>query len=167
MSLDFRQFVDSSGVESGDDIPDPVLRAIYEYWVMIRGDRPYPRPEDIDPIQIAPLLQHVILMDVSGDPPDIVYRLAGTNIVQRNGFEIRGKRLLDLAIRDVRGVYDSAMEAVNKAEPRYSWGGYKVGGAYIKAVERVLLPLSPDGKTVTRLFGGVLFPPVVTDTPAG
>lgn len=47
-----------------DEPRDPYLRALYEYWNALRGDRPMPQRADIDPAAIPKLLPHIMMYNV-------------------------------------------------------------------------------------------------------
>ncbi|MDE2265131.1 MAG: PAS domain-containing protein [Alphaproteobacteria bacterium] len=63
------------------------------YWSRIRRGRDVPDQTDIDPRAIKRMLSYVFILDVE-DPKRPVYRLAGTSLCERFGFELKGTGFL-------------------------------------------------------------------------
>ena len=64
------------------------------YWRSIECDGMVPRRSRFDPSKISPLLPCIAMYEVKS-PDEIIYRLAGTEIVERFGQEVTGKNFLD------------------------------------------------------------------------
>jgi hypothetical protein len=67
------------------DPRDPYLRALYDYWNTVRGDRPRPKRADIDPTAIPKLLPHVMMYNVLPDGGGYDIRLVGEEVVALSG----------------------------------------------------------------------------------
>jgi hypothetical protein len=63
------------------------------YWSRIRGGSDVPDQTDIDPRAIKRLLPYVFILDAE-NPARPVYRLAGTSLCERFGFELKGTGFL-------------------------------------------------------------------------
>ncbi|HEY0283062.1 MAG TPA: PAS domain-containing protein, partial [Rhizomicrobium sp.] len=63
------------------------------YWSRIRKGREVPDQTDIDPRAIKRMLPYVFILDAE-DPSRPVYRLAGTALCERFGFELKGTGFL-------------------------------------------------------------------------
>jgi hypothetical protein len=63
------------------------------YWSRLRGGRDVPDQTDIDPRQIKRLLSYAFILDCE-NPARPVYRLAGTGLCERFGFELKGTGFL-------------------------------------------------------------------------
>jgi hypothetical protein len=63
------------------------------YWSRLRNGRDVPDQTDIDPRGIKRLLPYVFILDAE-NPNRPVYRLAGTAICERFGFELKGTGFL-------------------------------------------------------------------------
>lgn len=63
------------------------------YWSRLRRGRDVPDQTDIDPRAIKRMLSHVFILD-AGDPAQPHYRLAGTSLCDRYGFELKGTGFL-------------------------------------------------------------------------
>ncbi|MBX3454359.1 PAS domain-containing protein [Ferrovibrio sp.] len=76
------------------ELEQPRLRKLLAYWQGKRGDRPYPARADIDPAELLFMLGDLILFDIESgedDQPRFRYRLFGSNIARRQGFDMTGK----------------------------------------------------------------------------
>jgi hypothetical protein len=130
-------------------------RTLVAHWNAIRGLRSAPDRNDIDPIEMGPLLQDVFILgiDTSGLWR---YRVAGTRLsayaargLKDEPFSLwwRAADRIDSA-RIVAGVADEAVPMV----------GGLIGIAddgETHECEIVLLPLRHGGRTMTRLLGAI------------
>jgi len=139
-------------------LPDNKLRRLYDYWhSRCRGDS-YPSRRDIDPLDIPELLPNVFLLDVVGDAEDFVFRLAGTLVEDAFSMPLRGKSITVIQ-RDAGTPIPVAqhIEVARGAGPRYREGIVLVAGREHWKTQRLLLPLSSDGRRVDVLMGGAIF----------
>jgi hypothetical protein len=134
----------------------PALKRLYEYWLEKKASRFAPARSDIDPVEILPILPHVIIMDVLGTPPRFRYRLVGTAFVQAYGQEITGKFVDEIDLDGQREfIIADYQKMLREREPSLSrWEYTKTDGRHI-LYERLLLPLSKDGETIDMLLGAV------------
>src|SRR3954467_14604870 len=63
------------------------------YWSRLRKGREVPDQTDIDPRAIKRLLSYTFILDYE-NPARPVYRLAGTGLCERFGFELKGTSFL-------------------------------------------------------------------------
>ena len=63
------------------------------YWSRLRRSRDVPDQTDIDPRAIKRMLPYVFILDAE-DPSRPIYRLAGTALCERFGFELKGTGFL-------------------------------------------------------------------------
>jgi hypothetical protein len=63
------------------------------YWSRLRKGRDVPDQTDIDPRAIKRMLPYVFILDAE-DPSRPIYRLAGTALCERFGFELKGTGFL-------------------------------------------------------------------------
>jgi hypothetical protein len=63
------------------------------YWSRLRKGRDVPDQTDIDPRAIKRMLSHVFILDAV-NPARPIYRLAGTGLCERFGFELKGTGFL-------------------------------------------------------------------------
>lgn len=76
-----------------DDIPNDILKDIYQYWLVMKGDRDIPSREDLHPSDIVSLLPYISLINVEHNTQRYRMRLVGTETVKALGKEITGKYL--------------------------------------------------------------------------
>lgn len=65
-------------------------RQLFNYWNRIRGERPAPKRDEIEPSDIRQLLSDTFILEVSGTLRTISYRLAGTRLCAAFGRELKG-----------------------------------------------------------------------------
>lgn len=143
---------DAEEISLDDPALDPDLRRALDYWHQKRGTRLAPARADIDPVEIASLLPRVMLVDVSTDPVDFRFRLAGTGIFKVHGAELTNRRALEieppLYAEIVHRLYCEALarraplahRLLIECETRRS------------GFTRIILPLSEDGAAINRLM---------------
>ncbi|MGH6913817.1 MAG: PAS domain-containing protein [Geminicoccales bacterium] len=133
-------------------INSPKLRRAHDYWSERRAQRSMPSRLDIRPEELVSLLGNVMLVDVSYEPPDLRYRLFGSEIALSHGADFTGKSVRDL---DPPGfnelIWEQYMEVVTSGEPRVHRVIYETPRR-LASYERLTLPLSADGQTVDMLF---------------
>jgi hypothetical protein len=65
-------------------------KQLYQYWLSKHVDGHVPSRRDIDPIiDIPHLVKNLILLDARND---FTYRLVGTEVVERHGFDMTGRK---------------------------------------------------------------------------
>lgn len=69
----------------------PQLQQLYAYWDTKRRGRRYPQRGDIEPLELKFILGSLILIDIEPEPLRFRYRLFGSEIAQRQGFDMTGK----------------------------------------------------------------------------
>jgi len=132
---------------------DPRVQAIYEYWDGKRNGRRMPSRGDIDPVEIPSFLPCIILVDVSHDPVVCRYRLVGTDIVYRRGFDPTGKTVGDTYLGGSREqVLRHYREVVNLQTVKYVDEPFVEPRGWPVKAERLMMPLSNDGDRVDMVF---------------
>jgi hypothetical protein len=136
-------------------IADPLLRRLYDYWLQKKGARVAPPRADIAPDEIPDLLPWVYLVEIVGER--LRLRLVGTSIAAEFGGEITGKYLDEIGLAEaqapaLREYRQSAREIVPVAS---KWNYAKEDGRALD-YERIILPLSSDGKTVNMFLCGAV-----------
>jgi hypothetical protein len=147
-----RPQVDAMELSLDDRDLDSDLRFVLDYWFAKRGNRLAPARADIDPVDIAPVLPRVMLVDVSTDPVDFRFRLAGTGLFKIHGAELTNKRALDLEPPAygalIHRLYCDALERRAPLVHRLLIECETRRSAYL----RITLPLSEDGAAINRLL---------------
>jgi hypothetical protein len=137
------------------------LQALFEYWRRKRGHRPAPSRQDIQPVEIKSLLPRIFIVEIVGAPPRFRFRLAGTLIVDGFGEEITGRFLDDLDLdRRNREITADYQRVVDTRGPVCSRWRYTKNDGKVLSYERLLLPLSSDGKASDMILGGAAEEPL-------
>ena len=123
-----------------------MLAALLAYWQGKQNGRALPQRRDIDPLEMAPgLLPHLMLADLLDRGTRVRFRLVGTVVVKRLGFDPTG-RYLDAE----GGPFFAHMAALNRLvygerAPVYAASVFTWSGERRLEIEQVLLPLAQDG----------------------
>jgi hypothetical protein len=137
----------------------PVLGPVLRYWLQKRGARLLPSRRDIDPLEMAPdLLPHLLLTDLLDRGTRVRFRLVGTNLVKRLGFDPTGRYLEG----EMKGGWWDTLAALHRlayAERAPLYGESELtwdSGRRLEA-RLLLLPLSQDGPDPAIALGAVVF----------
>jgi hypothetical protein len=136
-------------------IVDPSLQRLYRYWEQKRGTRICPARRDIDPLDFSYILGWVMLLDVSGKPPQFSYRLHGTEVARQEGVELTGKRLADHPHPETRAHLEEVWrKVVEQGVPSHELSERPT---YFepRPFEVLRLPLSSDGTVIDMLLVAV------------
>ena len=132
--------------KSADELDSPVLRAGVAYWRTIRGDRPFPRREDLRPRDIQGLLPYMALLKVIGGGEDFEHRIVGDILVQAFAVPMQNRRFSEIEIEApelMASCYPLFREVVNTRAPvawRHKTGHDNTDFVFVDS-EVVLLPL--------------------------
>jgi hypothetical protein len=77
------------------DLPDRRLRGLLAYWDGLRAGGNPPRLIDIDPVEMGDAVGYAMLLEALPEG-DLRYRLYGTRIAERAGFDMTGKRTSEI-----------------------------------------------------------------------
>ena len=142
-----------------EQINDPILTQLYDYWVSRRPDDKLPSRADIDPVDMPrAALPYVILAEIGGDDGRIRYRLVGTVMVREWGTDFTGKYLDEIMTGTYRKFIESLFQDVTElrcavlSESTFRWDVGKIIGT-----RRLFMPLAKDGFTVDVVLIGQTF----------
>lgn len=76
-----------------DQVQSRPIRRFDAYWRDKRGNRSMPFRREIDPAELKPLLPYMMVVEIEAEPFRVLYRLAGTKVVEMNGIELTGRYL--------------------------------------------------------------------------
>ena len=136
------------------EFESPIVQAGYSYWHSKRVGGRLPRRADIDPVEIARLMPHAILLDVKREPElDFKYRLIGTNVAENLFKDHTGSWFSEIEHQKAPSeIWQNCCRVVKTGE------AFKAGTPYVgphqgfKRVEDAILPLADDGHTVDCLI---------------
>lgn len=151
---------------------DPRLVRLHDYWASkIGSDGALPCREDLDPRGMgASVLPWIILLDVIETPKGRYgrryrYRVVGTEVVDRFGFDPTGKHVDDLGDTDmIRLVHRYMDEAVTSRRASVTQTPFMGPDREFLSTERLILPLrGMDQDCVTKLIVVPLAEPALAD----
>lgn len=130
----------------------PEIARALAYWRAKRGSRRMPSRADIDPPDLAIDLPRIMMAEVSHEPLDFRYRVAGTGTFKLHGEELTGKRSRELQPPEFGAlIHSHYCEAVQRRAPILHLIQLDAGDI-ATSYARVILPLSSDGERVDRLL---------------
>jgi len=129
------------------------VRAMLRYWEEKRQGRTMPARADIDPFELKPFLPGIAIIDVVADERRYVYRLVGTREVAMRGRDPTGRSVNDAFYGASAATSLASYDAVvNGRTPLFENRRFVTPDGRSGDEEVVLLPLSDDGKTVTKIL---------------
>jgi len=139
---------------------DADIRALYEYWNTVRGDRAMPQRADIDPSEIPKLLPYIIMYNAVPGGGGYTIRLVGEEVVRLNGSNGTGRQAGSIMTPRGAEMMTKILDAVaTERVPKFRAGrAYWHPDKTYREFEACFLPLSPDGETVDIILGGVKSP---------
>ncbi len=145
------------------------LGALFRYWDSQRRGRKMPARQDIDPIAMGPkLLPHLMLCEVTEHGNEIRFRLVGTSLVKRLGFDPTGQLLADLRQSDYVDFLGKLLrQAHAEAAAVYGESSFRWGIKGRLEARHLLLPLTAGGSEPKIVLVGAayssseVFPPQI------
>ena len=125
------------------------------YWSRLRKGRDVPDQTDIDPRAIKRLLSYTFILDCE-NPARPLYRLAGTALCERFGFELKGTSFL-AHWESQSGLALSSLlrQALKARQPVCLSSIAATADNGMVELETILTPVSFNGGEPTRFFGMV------------
>lgn len=140
------------------DIRNQQLRDLYTYWQTMRGDSRIPPRSAFDPIRVPRLLPSLILLDVEPDTGRLIVRLLGTRVATVYGRDYTGQYLDEVYFgSNARSVLDDYGTCAREGIPVLGERNFRNVRDVVYRMERLILPLSDDGKEVNKLISGLHF----------
>jgi hypothetical protein len=137
------------GLDSGG-YPD--IDRLLAYWRAKKGDRTFPSRADIDPLEFTRALPRVMMVEVSYDPLEFRYRVAGTGLFAMHGQELTGKLARELDPPEFGAlIHRHYTEVIERRAPILHLIELTVNHL-ATSYARIILPLSSDGQTIDRLM---------------
>jgi hypothetical protein len=136
-----------------------MLGGLLRYWNDKRGARTMPARGDVDPLEMGTkLLPHLLLCDLLDRGTRIRFRVVGTHVVKRLGFDPTGQLLAEQA----SGSYFEHLaqwhqEIFVKHLPLYTESVFRWGGKRQLEARHLLLPLTNGGSEPQIVLMGVAF----------
>ena len=125
------------------------------YWSRLRKGRPIPDQSDIDPRALKRMLPDMLILDAI-DPSRPLYRLAGTQLCERHGSELRGTNFLaGWEVRSRRELGALLVQALQTHQPLCLSSFGTSQQASVVEMETLLAPVSFGAGDATRFVGMV------------
>lgn len=125
------------------------------YWSRLRAGRTVPDQADIDPRAIKRLLSYTFILDCE-NPGRPIYRLAGTALCERFGFELKGTGFLaHWESRSSLSLASLLRQALKACQPVCLSSIAATAENGMVELETILTPISFNGGEPTRFFGMV------------
>jgi hypothetical protein len=138
-----------------DELESPLLREAVAMWDSKRGDRAYPRREDITPRDMSRYLRNVTLYRVIEGGKDFEYRVMGDAAVQAWGHNFVGCGTAELnALQNGMGdiIRRICSSVARRREPLALRGTMAKAGYEHVGQETVFLPLGPDAMVIDHIL---------------
>lgn len=139
---------------------DERISELHAYWESIRPSAAeLPGRQHFDPVDIPRLLPYLWLVDVHHDPVRFRYRLSGTEIVRAMGADNNGRFLDEIhANFSETTTCKQYMEVLRTGLFAYREGPPTRKNEEHRWIQRLLLPLARDGKSVDMILGMGIYP---------
>ena len=137
------------------DLTQEPLQFLLRHWNGLRAGSAAPNQQLIDPLDMADALGYLMILDAIDEGSDFRYRLYGSKIAARTGFDMTGKRVSELASSPVMAVFfGAAYRAVRvRREPLITVHSPPLEISAMKWT-RLILPLLNTAGEVERLLVG-------------
>lgn len=130
------------------------LRVLLRHWRNVKGPLLMPSRRQIDPVEFASTLPRVWLCDYEREHDRFHYRLTGERVAKRFGHKLSHRYLDDNTDPDYYPrVHRYYRNVVDFPAVLYIYGRLYAETDNPIHGERILLPLSDDGHTVTNVLG--------------
>ncbi|NKB57271.1 MAG: PAS domain-containing protein [Alphaproteobacteria bacterium] len=147
-------------------IPDyahPAVKELHTYWQSLAPEGKLPSRQHIDPVDIAPLLPNIWLLEVHREPLRFWRRLVGTRIEEYSGRNLTRGWIHDKVHDKVEeakllNVSKSLIDVVETKMPNWRRGKPNISEhADYAELERLYLPLASDSETVDMILAITVF----------
>lgn len=143
-----------------NQLGEPLLVELYQYWLARCDGRKAPARADIDPVDIPRLLPYITLTEVVREGPRFRYRLAGTKVEERFGCSLTNCFIDELMRGDyLTYVQDLYKQLLESFAPLYSESSFGMDEIPKFRAKRLMLPLSEDQKTANMVLSGMFYVP--------
>lgn len=137
---------------------------LFDYWSSLLDGRNLPSRDDIDPVLIpSHILQWVIMTDIIADDSQprghaFRYRLMSARHVEITGRELTGTYVHEVTSNQAYNAYviDLYHDVMEAKRPVYSESEWRNGQTVTRRNQRLMMPLSDNGRDVNMVFTGQL-----------
>jgi hypothetical protein len=134
------------------------LQRLYHDWEARRRGREFPARGDFDVLELKYILGSLSLLDVAHDPVRFRFRVHGSAISERVGYEMTGKPLAELPGSDMREIiFRHYADTLAARAPIVQMRERLIADDRMLNCEVLTLPLARDGATIDMLMTGVIW----------
>ena len=130
-------------------------QVLYQYWNDVRGSRLAPRRFEIEPARFSAILPETFVIECE-EGAGHRFRLAGTRVGDKLGFELRGRDFTDLFDPECRADIKPTLQAVTQrgAVAMFDIDMPAASGRRAR-FEIIVLPLVHTDERLTRILGAI------------
>lgn len=144
----------SANVDLFEHIKDKAINRVVVWWFDKRGERQMPALSDINPVEISSALKQVWLCDRLPNSERFRYRITGEAINEFWGCNLSGKHLDEVVPPERHASLAKKLRlTVQLPAIVYDRACLSLTEEVTKNGERIILPLSDNGRTVNALLG--------------
>ena len=148
---------DEDGPPTGgldEQIELPRLKALYRLWYERRNGLSMPDWDSFDILEMGAWIGNLTLLEVIPEPLDMIYRVFSTRVSENLQRELTGRRLSESEHLIPKDVRDSYYDVLRGGLPcLHHLDDISNAGASV-TLERLVLPLSKDGRRVNMILVG-------------
>lgn len=151
------QMIEDFFIESNSQLVDPTLRRFDSVWRSKVVEGELPSREDIDPVEVAEMLPHIMLADViEGDRGIAIEpRLVGQHHLALSG-SVPGRSVMGDGLADGVLAHVAIDAIAERQQPYYAMLRIEGVGHQPFEAARAVYPLSSDGVTIDRIVSVVV-----------
>ena len=139
---------------AADGLEEPVLRTLLAYWQGLPAGPRAPLAAGVNPLEMREALGFVMLMDAVDGGRDWRYRVYGTGIAARSGFDATGRLVTDAPFAPLTEFFLASYRAcAARVEPVFIRHAPPVR-VHVVSWDRVILPLDDGEGGIARLLVG-------------
>jgi hypothetical protein len=139
-------------------ITDATLRRVFDYWRAKIRDGRLPARMDIDPLDLPFVMGNMILVDVERDPWRFRYRLAGSKVTNRLGFDPTGKYVDEHPDPNHRQSIQAVYTEVAATGLPQAYARNQFVDNRLRRYDVLVVPLSGEAGQVTMIMAVMKFP---------
>jgi hypothetical protein len=142
------------------DCREPANGHLFDYWQRQRATHRFPARSDLDPIDMKPALGGITIFEVHRDGdgrPRFRYRLIGSAIVARDGFDRTGRYLDELPLKQYRTLLQGRLEMLVRDPAPLLVHNKQFYDARWYDYEAIWLPLAGDHEHVDMMMASQIF----------
>ncbi|PHQ70453.1 MAG: hypothetical protein COB93_05505 [Sneathiella sp.] len=148
----------SNFTTSLENVQHAQLNDLVFYWKQIKKGQLMPLRQNFNPVDVPKCLRHIVLVDVQDGDPKYYIRLAGSSINPMYMKPITGKYIEELSSgKDRADILAQYNHTVEHLIPTYMTGVKNTHVGNSVSYERIILPITSDGREADKLLVGLHF----------